>query len=395
MILLFRFGLWALFLSLIVLLAVRKRYFESMAICFVFAVVSFLAMEAKVFAFYLAAIPLLLILKNRQARPMIVSAVMVTWAVSGLVTSVVSDLREYRDIHAKYPLESLASRLSYEIPHVSNESQDFPASVREAEMPADEEWNARGDASRARRRHAALKELNSQTFAEFIAANGFGASRMQSFRRWNMKLDRVPSAKPLPKRPEIIEPLTAIQNPELAAGNFAQPAPPLPSQLEAVREFTAMVDWAYVPVRQQAVGFVAHAMQKTPVIRGASAEEWQVSRLELVSLLKFAEPRVYSSEHLPRMEDLRNTETRSLDEFEQRALQQLRGREDIVTDQQLNTIRMVGAVRASKQCLDCHSVRRGDLLGAFSYLLDRKQLIPPPKVEGKPVSMIRKRSQDS
>ena len=95
------------------------------------------------------------------------------------------------------------------------------------------------------------------------------------------------------------------------------------------------------------------------------------------------------------MDELRNAETRLVDDFEQRALTQLRNGEDIVLDQQLNTIRLVGAVRAAKQCLDCHSVRRGELLGAFSYLLDRKQPIPPPKVESKPVSMTRRPSHDS
>ena len=101
-----------------------------------------------------------------------------------------------------------------------------------------------------------------------------------------------------------------------------------------------------------------------------------MSHLDLVSLLKFAEPRVYLSDHLPRMDELRNAKTRALNEFEQQALPQLRNGEDIVVDQQLNTIHMMGAVRAAKQCLDCHSVRRGELLGAFSYLLDRKKPIP-------------------
>ena len=31
--------------------------------------------------------------------------------------------------------------------------------------------------------------------------------------------------------------------------------------------------------------------------------------------------------------------------------------------------RMLGSLRAAKQCLDCHTASRGDLLGAFSYAL--------------------------
>ena len=30
---------------------------------------------------------------------------------------------------------------------------------------------------------------------------------------------------------------------------------------------------------------------------------------------------------------------------------------------------MAHALRAAKQCLDCHNVQRGELLGAFSYRL--------------------------
>ena len=44
----------------------------------------------------------------------------------------------------------------------------------------------------------------------------------------------------------------------------------------------------------------------------------------------------------------------------------------------VNRVRMVGAVRATTQCLDCHRVERGALLGAFSYDLWRT---PPLKGE--------------
>ena len=37
-----------------------------------------------------------------------------------------------------------------------------------------------------------------------------------------------------------------------------------------------------------------------------------------------------------------------------------------------NRIRMVGSLRAGKDCMECHSIRRGELLGAFSY-----ELVPP------------------
>jgi len=36
-------------------------------------------------------------------------------------------------------------------------------------------------------------------------------------------------------------------------------------------------------------------------------------------------------------------------------------------DDSADRIRMVGSLRAAKNCLDCHSVQRGELLGAQTY----------------------------
>jgi hypothetical protein len=69
------------------------------------------------------------------------------------------------------------------------------------------------------------------------------------------------------------------------------------------------------------------------------------------------------------MDELRDAPTRPLDDFERGAIDRLRSDEDLVIDDAPNRIRMVGSLRAGKDCLECHSVRRGELLGAFSYEL--------------------------
>ena len=58
---------------------------------------------------------------------------------------------------------------------------------------------------------------------------------------------------------------------------------------------------------------------------------------------------------------------------EARALQSLREGEDLVAEATTHRIEMMGSLRATKQCLDCHHAHRGDLLGAFSYELQRDQ----------------------
>src|SRR5439155_21153129 len=65
----------------------------------------------------------------------------------------------------------------------------------------------------------------------------------------------------------------------------------------------------------------------------------------------------------------KNTPTRKLDEFETRALAELREGNDVVLESSAPEMHVVGAIRAREQCLECHKTKAGDLLGAFSYTL--------------------------
>ena len=56
-----------------------------------------------------------------------------------------------------------------------------------------------------------------------------------------------------------------------------------------------------------------------------------------------------------------------MDAFESAALARLRTQEDIVIDETPSRIRMVGSLRAGQTCIECHDVRRGELLGALTY----------------------------
>jgi len=108
-----------------------------------------------------------------------------------------------------------------------------------------------------------------------------------------------------------------------------------------------------------------------------------------VGLLLHAEPVVYVSEHLPRMDEQREAPTRPLDRFEASALEGLRRGEDILVQETAGNLRMLGAIRNAKQCIECHGGERGDLLGAFSYSLrcnDGPQQPEKPK-EGNQVSL--------
>lgn len=118
-------------------------------------------------------------------------------------------------------------------------------------------------------------------------------------------------------------------------------------------------------------GFVPHAFHNPPAAALPRPEEWTIERLELVSVRRFDEPRVYVLDHLPRMDQLGGDDppTRALDEFETNSLDQLRYDEDLVIDERGSEVRMLGSLRAAKSCLECHAAKRGDLLGAFTYFL--------------------------
>ena len=271
-----------------------------------------------------------------------------------------------------YPIESLAERLAYETPVGSaktfeaamSELASRNGSARSYEVVEDEARFMRG-------RQRVLSELHSQTLAEFVATNGFGAARMKGLRRWELARAVFPPAEPLPEsRSTDDSAATELSDSFNSASNIdATHSVALLKHDDVIGQFTASTRGAYIPAWQQAAGFLPHEMHRSPILQ--SAADWQLTRLELVSLLKFAEPCVYESNRLPRMEELRNATTRPLDDFEKRGLQQLRDGRETVVDSRVNSIRMLGAVLASKQCLACHSARPDELLGAFSYRLDR------------------------
>jgi hypothetical protein len=140
------------------------------------------------------------------------------------------------------------------------------------------------------------------------------------------------------------------------------------------KDFLNPIFWgAVIEPPLKVSGFVEHGFHFPPTATLKDVSTWTIERLELVSLLRFGEPRVYVLDHLPRMDQLSsdNVPTRSLDSFESKSLAQLWADEDVVVSHERNEYRMLGSLRAARQCLECHSVQRGELLGTFSYSLRR------------------------
>lgn len=105
------------------------------------------------------------------------------------------------------------------------------------------------------------------------------------------------------------------------------------------------------------------------VMRGPYYETHEIERVELVSLLLHEDPCVYVLHERPTLPQARLARRRPLDEFEQRGLQAIREGADLVWTPEAPT-RMLGAIRADRRCLDCHSeTRENDLLGALTYYM--------------------------
>jgi hypothetical protein len=214
-----------------------------------------------------------------------------------------------------------------------------------------------------------FKLIHARHYELFVRSMGFGVARM---------LQPMPEG---PRRP----PLRDIRYNEAAAdpsqlSNSEWDAPSRVGKASNIGHLheASRLDFldpesfgATLEPRRTVVGFIQHAFHFSPAASLEDPHIWTIDRLELVSLLKFDEPRVYVLDHLPRMDQLSsdNVPTRPLDEFESGSLEKLRTDEDLVITNAGPAYRMLGSLRAAKQCLNCHTAERGDLLGAFSYAM--------------------------
>jgi hypothetical protein len=195
-----------------------------------------------------------------------------------------------------------------------------------------------------------------------------------------MVMRPMPGAIDYVREPQPV-PMPADDAPETSAEREQDrkgppPLAPLASSLrsdvrtlhgQSLSDFANRAGFGYIESRQQVAGFLPHAFSQLPVLDGRP--QWAVRKVELVSLLKHERPMVYVSENLPNMSELRDAAVRPADAFEQRSLAVLLAGEDLEIESTAARIRMLGAIRAAKQCLECHTVEHGALLGAFSYEL--------------------------
>lgn len=293
------------------------------------------------------------------------SAWLVCFSMGGEVRNQVSRdarrtarLQERREaMLAQYPLQSLEGRLpTMAASHVGEVflSKESETDLAETEKITD---------VRQDRRRELLRKLHEGTVEIFSEEIGQGVSRMP--RVVERVLAESARRDENPHQPEII-------------GSPDSPQPPAPTEtIEAslkslhrfgVEEFANAQDFGFVTKDgKQAAGFLAHRFTK-PM---KSDPRRRLKRFDLVGLLLNPQPVVYVSDKLPRMDELRSAPKRAPDGFETAAIDVLRDGQAVVIRDEPTGMRMVGAIRAAKQCLSCHEARRGELLGAFTYRFEK------------------------
>ncbi len=325
----------------------------------------------------------------------------VAFAVNlGLVAWWGNIIRELNGHLAQHPVASLVDRLDYEqdVRAITNFEpvryrwSNSRSADQIAELPITEnvdpariaqlesELYSEAKNTKAIWRHSmlwSLLEAHRGTELQFMMATGFGFQRMPAnpYTEWNFALPAPPNLLLVPHKPssilitdsEVVSPDGVDYQPwhQQTLLNFINP-PTL-----------GAVEWSHEykrPNLSRVVGFQPHAFGSRPEPPATSSDSrtpWRIDALSLVSLLKHRPAAVYVSENLPNMNELAGVPTRPLDEFEAGAIGELSDGEELIVRGNSAHIRMVGSIRAAYQCLECHQVPRGTLLGAFSYRLSR------------------------
>lgn len=262
------------------------------------------------------------------------------------VTIAVRETRQIEQLREEYPVISLEAR----VPPPSQKSKPATWSISyEDALP---EFDAH---------NVGLRFLHEEHRSLFVNSPGFGVARMPP---------RTPFIHVQQTPPSLLQPEDP-QSLDVAPGDI------LPSQFFAgslsrlhssgVLDFVNPKGFGYVKNRSEVTGFRPHRFSEVP----GQKTEWRVRAVELIGVLKHDPPQVYLSQHLPRMDELAEAKTRPLDAFEREGLSAIETGKELFARGSSESLRMIGAIRSAKQCVDCHGGQHGDLLGAFSYRLKK------------------------
>ena len=260
---------------------------------------------------------------------------------------IAKDDKLFAELRRDFPFESIEDRL----PPVRDNSPQGPLSDEALENLDSQEEEL--SSHREIYRSLLLRKLHEEKIELFVNSPGFGLGRMNGRPSGNeLRLPDEVVAQPYADTSDI-------------RGSYRNRDDLSTMHRLGVRNFVGAYRFGYFRDRQHVAGFQSHRLSAVP----SPNQDWAVDSIELVGLLLHEKPVAYVSDELPRMDQLRKGPTRPLNDFESVGLAKLRKGEDLVVESMSTKIRMLGSIRSTKQCLECHGGQRGDLLGAFSYTL--------------------------
>jgi hypothetical protein len=231
-----------------------------------------------------------------------------------------------------------------------------------------------------------LKDLHEGTVETFVSQQGFGVYRMRSGPHPFID-DHFPIVQPR-NLPEYVD----------AKFDFAKYGPDDSLHDDLLGMHTGMRNsfifeygWGYVRSKKEVAGFQSHRVGRISLYDPWEAEthnhymhefepherkQWQIDSVQLVGLLKHEMPVVYVLENLPDMDQIKDSPTRHLSEWEIKALNSLYNGKDFEVVNEPEHIKALGAIRANTECLQCHDGKRGDMLGAFTYRISKVRYVP-------------------
>lgn len=281
-------------------------------------------------------------------------ATVIAYGLVGI--AVLKTERNYAKLRALYPYESMEDR----VPAPQSVPGGTPLHPAAVERLSRLEEHIPEHANRFREMR--LSRLHQDAVDLFVNNPGFGVARVAYPNE--ASLAASPRKGPVPIQPGPHP--TATWSPGGLGPPSAADETSLGRVLDAsILDFVNPGGFGLFKDRQHVAGFETHRFSQAP----DPVDQWKVQALELVSLLLHDEPKVYVSSDLPQMDRLHGVPTRPLDRFEEFGLDAMRRGDDIFISQVDEGVRMLGAIRSTKTCVSCHGGDRGDLLGAFSYVL--------------------------
>jgi hypothetical protein len=265
--------------------------------------------------------------------------------------------RDLSELRGQFPYVSMEERLPPLKPHRETATRYDDLALVELEDSLDATHQQDGH-------RQDLEQLHEHTVETFVSRPGFGVVRMVGVSKWTLNLGKR-SDSPIPQPSP--EGQTALSTGLDLAGLERADLVHEGSQLHRASILDFVEGLGFVKDRRHVAGFQEHRFSEVP-----AGDSWQVRTLDLVSLVLHEQPVAYVSANLPKMDELRDAPTRPLDTFEFAGLETIRRGKELFVRGTPDGVRMLGAIRAAKQCIECHGGERGDLLGAFSYTLAPK-----------------------